>query len=239
MFNGYFQQNDSMVPHCFTMLPKTGGSSKPSSWRPIPVLKISYIFCWVVVESSGAFLGERATCRPVWLSTRSWHWWCDGDFGKCLWQMFGLGIWNVVCQPWSRESFRTYKTSFIKHCEHKEFQTRTCTCYAGYTRINLEMLAAAFWFQHHTWGGKGMFQALFIFMFFSQAQCHSETLRATWQQQKTHSDRLEQSSSAKFFSIIHDPVLPGVFYECGGVVLYHRGMCDETKFLSSWIVKSW
>jgi hypothetical protein len=26
---------------------------------------------------------------------------------------------------------------------------------------------------------------------------------------------LEQSSSAKFFSIIHDPVLPGVFYECG------------------------
>jgi hypothetical protein len=28
------------------------------------------------------------------------------------------------------------------------------------------MLAAAFWFQHHTWGGKGMFQALFIFMFF-------------------------------------------------------------------------
>ena len=31
------------VSRCYMMLPKTGGSSKPSSWRPIPVLKISYI----------------------------------------------------------------------------------------------------------------------------------------------------------------------------------------------------
>ena len=61
---------------------------------------------------------------------------------------------------------------------------------------------------------RGCFKPSSHSCFFSQAQCHSETLRAT-QQQKTHSDRLEQSSSAKFVSIIHDPVLPGVFYECG------------------------
>ena len=78
--------------------------------------------------------------------------------GKCLWQIFGLGIWNVGCRPRSEESFRPYKTGFG---HDKEFQTRTCKRYAGCTRINLEMLAVAVLFStsHVVWN-KDMFEAL-------------------------------------------------------------------------------
>ena len=57
----------------FTMLPKTGDSSKPSNWRPICNIE-DYLqdFCYVVIESFGTFIGTRAASRPTWLSTWSW-----------------------------------------------------------------------------------------------------------------------------------------------------------------------
>ena len=43
-------------------------------------------------------------------SARFWYWWCDDDFGKCLWQNVCLGIQSVVCQSWFTENVN------ITHC---------------------------------------------------------------------------------------------------------------------------
>ena len=43
-------------------------------------------------------------------SARFWYWWCDDDFGKCLWQNVCLGIQSVVCQSWFTETVN------ITHC---------------------------------------------------------------------------------------------------------------------------
>jgi hypothetical protein len=82
----------------FTLLPKFGGNSKPNSWRPIAILKVTY-----KKNSKIVYVRLRNTAEAHQGIDQTGFWPGTGledafFFRSDVWQMFGMECATLVCQ---------------------------------------------------------------------------------------------------------------------------------------------
>lgn len=129
IFNRMIVSNafDSVVPHCLHMLPKIGDSSKPSSCRPIPVLKIYIIHFFGV----GLLLNRLA---PFYANEQPANQFgfrqgrgindamvvLENDSGNFLFVSLKCGLPTLLSKKFSTTS---NMIPCFRHCKRKKFQT--------------------------------------------------------------------------------------------------------------------